>query len=117
MAAAYPPGPPITPAPTEQDYDMIIDDLVRDGWTTNWNRDYNWGDGIPPPLFHQDAGTDYEIVRKPDGRWLLFSRRRPDPPPNPPPINPGQGGRKRHKQKKSKKNKHSRKRRRTRKHK
>ena len=129
MAAAYPPGPPITPIPTEEEYDMIIDDLVRDGWTTNWNIDYNWGNGIPPPLFHQDAGTEYEIVRKPDSKWLLFSRRtpHPDPPPpiiNPgqggPPIinpNPGQGGRKRHKQKKSKKNKHSRKRRRTRKHK
>ena len=118
MAAPYPPGPPITPIPTEQEYDMIIDDLVRDGWgADNWDREYDWGNGVPPPLFHQNAMTDYERVRKPNGRWLLLSRRRPDPPP-PPPINPnpGQGGRKRHKQKKSKKNKHSRKRRRTRKH-
>jgi hypothetical protein len=117
MAAAYPPGPPITPVPTEQEYDMIIDDLIRDGWgADNWDREYDWGNGVPPPLFHQNAMTDYERVRKPNGRWLLLSRRRPDPPPPPINPNPGQGGRKRHKQKKSKKNKHSRKRRRTRKH-
>ena len=132
MAAANPvnngpPGPPETPIPTQGEYEITIDELIHNGWTTNWNRDYNWGNGIPHPLLRQNAGTDYESVRKPDGRWLLFSRSRrtPDPPVvnpgqgGPPPINPnpGQGGRKSHKQKKSKKTKHSRKRRRTRKHK
>jgi hypothetical protein len=117
MAAAYPPGPPITPIPTQQEYDMIIGDLVRDGWVAG-NRDYDWGDGRIPGLFRQDAMTAYQRVRKPDGRWLLFSRRIDVPVPVPPiNPNPGQGGRKRHKQKKSKKNKNSRKRRRTRKHK
>lgn len=123
MAAAYPddngpPGPPETPIPTQEQYEITINGLIHNGWTTNWDRDYNWGNGIPPQVFRQDAMTQYEIVRKPDGRWLLFSRLTPDPVP-PPPINPnpGQGGRKRYKQKKSKKNKLSRKRRRTRKHK
>jgi len=121
MAAAYPPGPPITPMPTQEEYEITINGLIGHGWVTN-NIEYNWGTGVPAQIFRQDANTDYERVRKPNGRWLLFSRRRPDPPPPidpnppPPPINPGQGGRKRHKQKKSKKNKHSRKRRRTRKH-
>lgn len=108
-----PPGPPETPIPTQEEYVITINGLIHNGWVAS-NIDYDWGDGRVIRLFRQNAGTDYERVRKPDGRWLLFSRRTPDPPP---PINPGQGGRKRHKQKKSKKNKHSRKRRRTRKHK
>jgi hypothetical protein len=127
MAAANPAnyGPPATPIPTQEEYDITINGLINHGWVgVAGNRDYDWGDGRIPGLFRQDAMTAYQRVRKPDGRWLLFSRRIDVPvPPNNPgqggprPVTPSQGGRKMYKQKKSKKNKKSRKRRRTRKHK
>lgn len=115
-------GPPVTPIPSQDDYNMIIRELRAQYWT-NDEGDHDWGDGRRPALFRQYGNTDYRPVRKPNGRWVLLSRARNylDIPRQHDRNNIGQGGQKRHRQKKQKitkkNNKLSRKRRRTRRHK
>jgi len=99
-------GPPVTPVPTEDDYNATVNNLIHNGWTSD-RGDYDWGDGSTPPLYSPQRNRDYKPVRKTNGNWELFSKETSY-------NNISTGGRRRYKQKKSKKSKKGSRRRRTR---
>ena len=64
-----------TPIPNANEYNRVIDSLMSEGYeiVPNGNSiDYNWGDYAG--MYRQNARTTYMPVRKPDGRWMLYSK-------------------------------------------